>query len=84
MGLESAVEKLDKYFKRLKKGKANKIKPSHVERVVKKLESKAKLLQAELKDTDKDSKKRRLERKLEMIQEQRDRARWLESKIGKS
>lgn len=84
MGLESAVDKLDKYFKRLEKGKARKIKPSHVERVVRKLESKARLLRAELNDTEKDSKKRRLERKLEMVQEQRDRARWLESKIGNS
>ena len=82
MGLESAVEKLDKYFKRLEKGKARKIKPSHVERVVRKLEAKAKLLRAELKDTDKDSKKRRLEQKLEMVREQQDRARWLEKKIS--
>ena len=82
MGLERAVEKLDKYFKRLEKGKAQKIKPSHIEKVIRKLEAKAGLLRAELAETDKDSKKQRLERKLEMVQEQQDRARWLETKIA--
>ncbi len=82
MGLESAVEKLDKYFKRLEAGKAQKIKPAHVEKVIQKLEAKAQLLRAELAETDKASKKQRLERKLEMVQEQQDRARWLETKIG--
>jgi len=82
MGLESTVEKLDKYYKRLKKGKAYKIKPTHVERVIHKLEAKARILQAELAETDKETKKQRLERKLELVREQQGRARWLETKIG--
>lgn len=81
MELESAIEKLDKYFKRLGKGKAQKIKPAHVAKVVRKLAAKEKLLVDELSDTEKESKKHRLERKLEMVREQMDRARWLEKKI---
>lgn len=82
MGLESATEKLDKYFKRLGKGKAKKIKPRHVEKTMRKLEAKATLLRAELAETDKASKKSSLERKLKLTQEQQERARWLLDKIG--
>ena len=81
MGLEKAVEKLDKYFKRLEMGKAQKIKPDHIKKVIFKLEAKAQLLRTELAETEKDSKKQRLKRKLEMVQEQQDRARWLETRI---
>jgi len=84
MGLGSTVEKLDKYFKRLEQGKAQKIKPSHVDKAIKKLESKEKSLKAEIADTEKASKVERLERKLEMVREQQERARWLKDKIGSS
>ncbi len=84
MGLESATEKLDKYFKRLDKGKAQKIKPDHVEKVVRKLEAKAQLLEAEIAETKKETKKHRLERKLKLVQEQLRRASWLQDKIGDS
>lgn len=82
MGLESAIEKLDKYYKRLDMGKAHKIRPSHVEKMMRKLDAKAALLLIEHAETDKESKKIRLERKLELVQEQQDRARWLLDKIG--
>ncbi len=82
MELESAVEKLDKYFKRLKKGKAQKIKPVHVEKIIRKLETKEQLLQAELAETERESKRHRLEQKLKMVREQQDRARWLQKEIG--
>ena len=81
MGLENTIEKLDKYYQRLDKGKAQKIKPSHVEKVIHKLEAKAELIEAELAETEKDSKKQRLELKLEMVREQQRRARWLQEKI---
>lgn len=84
MGLESAIEKLDKYFKRLEKGKVQKIKPSHVDRVIQKLEAKVQLVQAELAETDKETKKQRLEQKLEMIREQQERANWLKSEIARA
>lgn len=82
MGLESAIEKLDKYFKRLEKGRARKIKPDHVEKIILKLETKAALLRSEHAETDNGSRKRRLERKLKLFEEQQDRARWLLDKIS--
>lgn len=82
MGLESATEKLDKYLKRLEKGKAQKIKPDHVEKVARKLKAKADALQAEIADTDNPDKLHRLQRKLKLVQEQLDRASWLQGKIG--
>lgn len=84
MGLESVIEKLDKYFKRFDKGKAQKIKPAHVEKVIDKLEAKADLLRAELAETEKESKKSRLERKLDMVREQQKRARWLKKELSNS
>ncbi|WP_300514262.1 hypothetical protein [Aliiroseovarius sp.] len=84
MGLESATGKLDKYFQRLKMGKARKIKPSHVDKIVGKLEAKAQSLQADLADTEKPEKKQRLEGKLKLVREQQERARWLLSEIDKS
>lgn len=82
MGLENTIEKLDKYFGRLKKGKAQKIKPDHVERVIRKLEAKAEVLRAELAETEKESKRDRLQQKLEMVRVQQDRARWLQKEIS--
>lgn len=81
MGLESAIEKLDKYYKRLDRGKAKKIKSSHVEKVILKLEAKAAVLRSEIAETEKEAKKQRLERKLEMVREQQKRARWLAENI---
>ena len=84
MGLGSTVEKLDKYFKRLEEGKAQKIKPSHVEKAIKKLKSKEELLIAEIAETEKASKRERLKRKLDLVREQQERALWLKEKIGGS
>lgn len=81
MGLESAIEKLDKYFKRLEKGKTRKIKPDHVEKVLRKLETKERQLQTDLAETEKADKKRRLTQKLALVQEQQKRARWLQEQI---
>lgn len=83
MGLESTTEKLDKYFRRLEKGKVQKIKPDHVEKVIGKLEAKAVLLQSEIDAADKSDKKLRLKRKLELVREQQERARWLQAEISK-
>lgn len=82
MGIESSIEKLDKYYKRLGKGKAEKIKPSHVEKVIQKLQAKEKLLLEEIEEASKDSKKARLNRKLALVREQQGRARWLLDKIS--
>lgn len=82
MGLESAVEKLDKYYGRLEQGKAQKIKPSHVDKILSKLEKKARLLQDEFDAASKPSKRDRLALKLDMVREQQARARWLKDKVG--
>jgi uncharacterized protein YaiL (DUF2058 family) len=82
MELESIAEKLDKYFSRLERGKAAKIKPAHVEKVIAKLQAKQQLLQEELRAAEKPSKKSRLENKLVTVCEQVERAEWLLDKIG--
>lgn len=81
MGLEKISGKLDKYFKRLKDGKAKKIKASHVEKAIGKLKTKEILLRQELADTTKDSKKERIESKLKTVNDQIGRAEWLLDKI---
>jgi len=84
MELERAIEKLDKYFKRFDNGKAQKIEPAHVEKVIRKLETKAELLRAEIAETEKEAKKTRLERKLDTLREQKERAHWLMDQISES
>lgn len=81
MGLSKAVEKLDKYHDRLKQGKAAKIKPSHLAKVVGKLEAKEASLRAELAEATKPDKKERLERKLALVREQQARAAWLAEQL---
>jgi hypothetical protein len=82
MGLEKIADKLDKYFKRLDRGKATKIKPAHVEKAIAKLQSKQEQLKVELREAEKPSKKDRLENKLATVSEQIERAKWLLKKIG--
>ena len=82
MGLQSAVEKLDKYFKRLGQGEAQKIKPNHVEKVIRKLEAKKAKLLDELADTRKPDKQKRLQGKLDTVDAQLERAHWLQQQIS--
>lgn len=82
MEIEKSVEKLDKYFRRLEDGKAQKIKANHVEKIIRKLHARVDDLQLELKMCEKEEKKTRLARKVEGVQEQITRARWLLKEIG--
>ena len=82
MRLENIADKLDEYFERLERGKAAKIKPSHVEKVIAKLQTKQDLLMGELQDAAKPSKQERLENKLATVCEQIERAEWLLAKVG--
>ena len=82
MGLEGIAEKLDTYFSRLERGKAAKIKPAHVEKMIAKLETKQSLLKDELREAEKPSKKERVENKLSTVREQIERAKWLLEKVG--
>ncbi len=81
MKLTKSIKKLDKYSHRLKSGKAQEIKPKHVEKVIKKLTAKKQLLNEEFAEATKSSKQERLKGKLLMIEEQLGRADWLMGKI---
>ena len=82
MELKTSTEKLDKYYKRLEQGKTQKIKPSHVEKVISKLQKKELDLLAGIEATTKGDKEKRLKRKLKSTGEQIERARWLLEKIA--
>lgn len=82
MGLEKAIEKLDKYQRRLTEGRAAKIKPSHLKQVAEKLLAKEQALRAELDEATKDDKRERIERKLALVREQQTRAKWLAEQLG--
>jgi len=84
MDLSKSTEKLDKYYDRLNKGKTQKIKPSHVEKVIRKLSAKREMLEAERAESKKASKKTRLEGKIATASEQIDRATWLLNKISET
>jgi hypothetical protein len=83
MALAKSIEKLKKYYTRLQEGKAKKIKPSHVERVMEKLSVRERNLLDELAAANKLSKKKRLNQKLEETRKQIDRARWLKDRISR-
>lgn len=82
MALTRSMEKLKKYYARLEAGKAKKIKPGHVEQVIRKLMAKESSLLQEIEAAKKPSKKERLRKKLETTREQIDRARWLMDEIS--
>ncbi len=81
MGLSSIIKRLDKYQERLAKGKADKIKPRHIQKAIAKLTTKEAQLSAELQETSKPDKRERLAEKISTIREQIDRAKWLAQKI---
>jgi len=77
MGLNKLAEKVVSYNERLERGKAEKIKPDHVKKVLKKLRNKTADLEAEIDSAKNKDKKVRLNRKLEIAREHVDRAEWL-------
>ena len=81
MGVGKYAEKLDNYFERLEDGKAKKIKPDHVLKVISKLEKKVEKLNDEIEVTEKETKKERLKRKVLIAREHIKRAEWLLEKI---
>jgi len=82
VGLRKTSEKLNTYFDRLKRGKASKIKPSHVEKAIAKLKAKQALLNEELAEAVKPSKRERLRKKLGTVQAQIERGEWLLAQIN--
>ncbi|MBL4810763.1 MAG: hypothetical protein JKX69_00030 [Rhodobacteraceae bacterium] len=81
MGLNGIVERLDKYQKRVASGRAEKIKPHHIQKAIEKLTAKEVELVAELAGVTKPSKRLRFEEKISMIQKQVERAKWLAQQI---
>jgi hypothetical protein len=81
MKLKKLTEKLADYKDRLERGKAEKIRPDHVERILEKLNKKAVDLEAEIASAKNPDKKARLERKLGIAREQIERAAWLLQEI---
>lgn len=82
MGLKKLAAKVAEYNERLKDGKASKIKPEHVSKVLESLQKKAAELEAEAEKAHSPEKRARLERKLEVARAQKERAEWLLKEIG--
>ncbi len=81
MGLKKLAAKVAEYNDRLDSGKASKIKPDHVRRVLQKLRKKELSLTEELAGARDEEAKARLERKLEVAREHVARAEWLLGEI---
>lgn len=82
MGLKKLSAKVEDYNARLESGKASKIKPSHVEKVLQKLHVKAAALEAEIATAPSADKKARLEGKLVIARTHIARAKWLLKKLA--
>ena len=82
MGLTKLAAKVADYNERLRNGKASKIKPDHVKKVLEKLRKKSVELEAEVATAHSQEKRSRLERKLEVARAQVKRAEWLLKELG--
>jgi len=82
MGLKKLADKVADYKDRLKRGKASKIKPDHVKKVLEKLRKKVGDLESDITSTKNVDKKARLKRKLGIAREHVERAEWLMKKIN--
>jgi len=81
MGLKKLAAKVAEYNARLEGGKASKIKPNHVKKVLEKLRAKQVDLESDLAEAKHHDKKVRLKRKLGIVQEHIARAEWLLQQI---
>ncbi len=81
MKLSHSIEKLKNYFERCRQGKVEKIKLKHVDRVLQKLRSKKASVKKDLIDAKKQEKRKRLKRKLSVLNVQIDRGEWLRGQI---
>ncbi|MGP6089560.1 hypothetical protein [Antarctobacter jejuensis] len=77
MGLKNLAAKVQDYNARLESGKASKIKPRHVEKVLQKLRAKSTELEAEIAEAHSADKKARLADKLQIARTHIERAEWL-------
>jgi hypothetical protein len=70
------------YNKRLQSGKASKIKPNHLEKILRKLRTKEAELEAEIAHTKDGDSRSRLEKKLRIAREHIARGEWLMGEIN--
>lgn len=82
MGLKKLAAKMEDYNERLESGKASKIKPRDVEKVLRKLRAKSSDLEVEISSTTSAEKKARLEGKLQIARTHTERAEWLLKELG--
>ncbi|WP_413719173.1 hypothetical protein [Silicimonas sp. MF1-12-2] len=82
MGLKKLAAKVVEYNERRDSGKASEIKPSHVKKVLNKLQKKSEELEAEIAEVNSAEKKARLEKKLEVARAHVERAEWLLKELG--
>ena len=82
MGITKLAAKMVDYNERLVSGNASKIKPSHVEKVLKKLRGKSPELEEEIAAAKSTDKIARLEQKLGIARAQSERGEWLLDEIG--
>lgn len=82
MGLKKLAAKLTDYYERLERGKASKIKPDHIWRVVDKLRRKTAEIEADIARANNPDKKSRLKRKLGIVNEHMKRAKWLLKEVS--
>ncbi|SHG78141.1 hypothetical protein [Marivita hallyeonensis] len=82
MGLKKLAAKVVDYNERLEGGKASKIKPRHVAKVLEKLRAKEAELEAEIASTTSPEKTARLEGKLGVARTHIERAEWLLNEIS--
>ena len=77
MPLSRLIEKLNKYTDRLERGKVEKIKASHVEKVLAKLEKRESDLKIKLKAEKNEENRVRINKRIRVNKKQAERARWL-------
>jgi predicted nucleic acid-binding Zn-ribbon protein len=82
MGLKKLAGKVDEYKERLEAGKADKIEPVDVQKVLEKLRKKVVELERDIAGATGSEEIARLERKLEIARTHIARAEWLLEDIG--
>lgn len=82
MGLNKLAAKVVEYNERLESGKASKIQPDHVLKVLEKLRKKAAELEDQIEVAGSADKKARLEKKLGVARAHVERAEWLLNEIS--
>ncbi|WP_193142185.1 MULTISPECIES: hypothetical protein [unclassified Meridianimarinicoccus] len=82
MGLKKLAGRVEAYRDRVKQGKADKIKPQHVERVLDRLRRKEADLKDKLDHAHGSRDKDRLKRKLRVARKHIERAEWLLKEVA--